>query len=201
MEMLKDFSVTILRCRKNFGNNNRKLKVIFTALIVVVTLIIPVIAVSEEAPLDSNQEDQKIHIKSDRLILNSESKYAEFIGNTHTTQGDTVITADILKVFYNSGIESKNIAGTDEQSIKKIIAKGNVKIHFDERDAEADQAVYTTEDRVLVLSGDDAKISSGDDFFTGEKIILHRDDGRIIFESGKGKQVGGLIHPKESGLN
>lgn len=177
------------------------LAVVIACLLVAHTYIIPGVAFSEEPFLKSGSEKNKIHISSDRLILNSEERYAEFIGNTRTTQGSTVITSDMLKVFYNSGLEKGGNAAPGEQSIKKIIAKGNVKIDFDDQNAEADQAVYTTEDRVLVLTGKNAKISSGEDYFTGERIILHRDDGRIIFESGNESQVDGFFHSRENGLN
>ena len=196
-ETLKDLSVIISHCKRFIIQHHVKLLTVHTAILVFNAFMMPVFAVSDEMSLKSNNGENKIHISSDRLILNNEAKYAEFIGNTRTTQGDTVITSDILKVFYKSGIGKDTNAASGEQSIKKIIAKGNVRIHFDNRSAEADQAVYTTEDRVLVLTGEKAKISSGEEYFTGEKIILHRDDGRIIIEN----RVVGVINPKENGLN
>ncbi len=94
----------------------------------------------------------------------------------------------------------KNPLAGDE-SIKKIVANGNVQIKFDNRVAVTQQAVYITENRVLVLSGANSKVISGNNSISGEKITVYRTDGRIQVESGKEERVEAVLYPGEKGIN
>ena len=76
----------------------------------------------------------------------------------------------------------------------------NVKINFDNRVAVTSQAVYNTETRVLVLSGDNSRIISGKDSISGEKITLYRTTGGITVESSKDKRVEAVLYSGEKGL-
>ncbi len=148
-----------------------------------------------------NKKNEKIHITADKLISDHEAKYTEFIGNVRATQRDTVITADKLKIFLKRDMDNKKNSLAGDESIKKIVANGNVQIKFDNRVAVTQQAVYITETRVLVLSGADSKVISGNNSISGEKITVYRTDGRIQVESGKGERVEAVLYPGEKGIN
>lgn len=144
-------------------------------------------------------DSEKIRVSSETLVVDNEARYAEFIGNVRATQGNTVITADSLKIFYKAR-SGKKSAGTEE-SIEKIEAEGHVKIKFDNRVAETEQAVYTTESRILVLSGSASKITSRKDSVTGSKIIFYRDEERIKVEGSSQKPVEAIFYPGGKGIN
>ncbi len=149
----------------------------------------------------TDSSDGKIRITAERLISDSEARFAEFSGNVKATQGDTVIIADHLKIFYKSDPKGKAGDSPGEESIDKIAANGNVKIHFENRVAVAQHAVYTTGNRVLVLSGAGSKVTSGTDYISGEKIIYYRTDGKIVVEGSSDKQVEAVIYPGEKGID
>jgi len=149
----------------------------------------------------TDSSDEKIRITAERLISDSEARFAEFRGNVKATQGDTVITADQLKIFYKSDSKGEAGGSPGEESIDKIVAKGNVKIHFENRVAVGQHAVYTTENRVLVLSGAGSKVISGTNYISGEKITYHRTDGKIVVEGSSNKQVEAVIHSGEKGID
>jgi len=111
-----------------------------------------------------------------------------------------VITADKLKIFYKKHLADKNKPVMARESIHQIVATGNVKINFDNRVAESQQAVYNTETSVLVLSGAESKIISGDDTISGEKITFYRTDGRIAVEGGHKERVKAVFFGGEKGL-
>jgi lipopolysaccharide export system protein LptA len=148
----------------------------------------------------SHGENGAIHITSDKLISDNKAGYADFIGNVKATQGDTVITSDKLKIFYKKNIVNKGPLSVSEESIHKIVAKGNVEIKFDNRVATAQQAIYNTETMVLVLSGNNSKIISENDSISGEKITFHRIDGRINVESGDKKRVEAVFYSGQKGI-
>ncbi len=148
-----------------------------------------------------NKENEKIHITADKLIFDHEAKYTEFIGNVRATQRDTVITADKLKIFFERGMDNKKNPLAGDETIKKIVANDNVQIKFDNRVAVTQQAVYITETRVLVLSGADSKVISGNNSISGKKITIYRTGGRIQVESDKGERVEAVFYPGEKGIN
>ena len=54
---------------------------------------------------------------------------------------------------------------------------------------------------MLVLSGPNSKIVSGSDSVAGEKITIHRANGRINVESGGEKRVNAVFFSGGKGLN
>jgi len=155
----------------------------------------------------SQETDQKagepIRVTSEQLIADDANKFAEFIGNVKAVQGTTVITSNSLKIHYaaaardgNTGPEGKKTDQTG--AIKKIIATGQVKIEFDGMVAESQEAVYTTDDRVLVLQGNNSTITKPDSgTISGSKITVYRDTGKIKFDG----NVQGLFKGGDKGLN
>lgn len=141
---------------------------------------------------------QPIHVVSDTLEVDNQAHVAEFSGNVTATQGDTIITADHLKIYY--GQNRPKTAKSPASSINKIVAQGNVVIHFGKQAAQADQAVYTTQNRILVLTGKSASITNGKDSVSGSKITLYRAEDRIKVESSKGSKVKAVVFSKEKGI-
>jgi lipopolysaccharide export system protein LptA len=111
-----------------------------------------------------------------------------------------VITSDRLKIFYSEKLAKSKNPSAGEGAIDRIVATGNVKISFDNRVATAQEVVYNTESKVVVLSGPHSKITSGTDSITGEKISYNRVDGRITVESGRNSRVEAVFHSSGGGI-
>jgi lipopolysaccharide export system protein LptA len=199
-EKSKEYLVNTLHFNQHNFKTLRHRAVFF--LLVFFVLMHPVYAGDTSHPpiKESSGKTSNIHITSDRMISDNQAGYAEFIGNVKATQEKTVITSDRLKIFFKKNIADKGPLSVSEESIHKIIAKGNVEIKFDNRVATAQQAVYNTETMVLVLSGNDSKIVSGNDSISGDKIIFYRADGRINVESGNKKRVEAVFYSGQKGI-
>ncbi len=149
------------------------------------------------------KEAERIHITADTLVADDNENFAEFSGNVRAIQGGTEITANRLRILYQGGpapgeSEQSDAAAGPQDSIRRIIATGSVRITFDEMVAEAREAVYTTADRILVLSGPDSRVTRPDSgTISGSQITVERDTGRIRFEG----DVEGIFIPGEKGLN
>jgi lipopolysaccharide export system protein LptA len=141
---------------------------------------------------------EKIQVRADRLVADQNAQYAEFSGNVRASQGRTVITCDQLRIHYAADAAKGSGQGGD--AIEKIVAEGNVTIRFDDKVAQTDQAVYTTKDRVLVLSGEDSRVTSGKDAISGSQIVVDRISERIRVESGN-KPVEAIFYPAGKGLD
>ncbi|MEW6673744.1 MAG: lipopolysaccharide transport periplasmic protein LptA [Thermodesulfobacteriota bacterium] len=149
---------------------------------------------------DKTGQKEKIQIVADMLTSDSGTHVAEFSGNVRATQGETVITSDRLKIVYSEKLAASKNPSAGEGAIETIIATGNVRISFDNRVATAQEAVYNTESKVLVLSGAHSKITSGADSITGEKITYNRNDGHITVESGRNSRVEAVFHTQSDGI-
>lgn len=174
----------------------------FTALFILGTTFSMAIVFADDKSLDTGNDikDEMIFITSDKLISDNEAGYAEFIGNVRAVQGTTVITANKLKIYYNEGLNNNKNIVASEESIKKIVANGNVTIESDNRTMKTEHAVYTTATGIVVLSGANSKIIDGNNSISGSKITLFRDSGQIQVESGSDKRVEALIYSGEKGI-
>jgi lipopolysaccharide export system protein LptA len=150
------------------------------------------------SPSTDDATPEKIRITAQRLVSDTSGNQAEFVGDVKASQGETEITADSLKIFFAGHSTSQN--ASPAQSLEKLIATGNVQIKFDNRLAVARQAVYITAQRVLILKGPGATVSSGENTITGETITFYRADGRFTVEGGSGGRVSAVILPEKSGL-
>jgi lipopolysaccharide export system protein LptA len=140
-----------------------------------------------------------IHITSDLLVSDSRNNSAEFSGNVKVVQDQTTITADRLVLVYNKDASAEGASGAD--SIDRVEATGHVRIEMDGRVAESERAVYRTDSRTLVLSGQGSKVISGKDVIESSKITFYRDTGNVKMEGDKENQVKAIIRSDQRGLN
>ena len=179
-----------------------KAKIVLVLLIVCWTMATAGLADAE--PSATEQSAGPIRITADKLETNSRTNSAQFTGSVRAVQGDTVLTADRLTLFFDSKTGGgTTVPGPADASsgIKRIEARGHVRIEFDNRVAVGEQAVYITDERKLVLEGPGAKVVSGKDEVIGSKITFFRDDGRVSMEGDGKNRVKAIIHSDQRGLN
>jgi lipopolysaccharide transport protein LptA len=144
--------------------------------------------------------DRKIRITADRLVANTKTGSAEFIGNVRAAQGSTVITSDRLEVLYDQA-GKPGAAGESAASIESIVSTGNVVIHFDDKVATTDKAVYRSQTGVFTLTGKGTRVTSGNNAITGDKITVDRKNDRMTVESGEASRVNAVIFTGKDGLS
>ncbi len=201
---MKEKSKELLVSNSHFNQHYFKALRYWAVLFLLISCVLMHMAYANDTPRNPKKKSSggngAIHITSDKLISDNKAGYAEFIGNVKATQDDTVITSDRLKIYYKKNIANKGPLSVSEESIHKIVAKGNVEIKFDNRVATAQQAIYNTETMVLVLSGNNSKIISKNESISGEKITFYRIDGRINVESGNKKRVEAVFYSGQKGI-
>ena len=157
-------------------------------------------AASQAAILNENQD---IHITADEVIAHLETGETQFVGNVRVAQGESVITADHMTVYYRKSEDnSKNPASREaiKESIHKIIARGNVKINYENIVALSDEAVYMADSQLLTLTGTQAKVTSGPNKLTGSKFILSLASNGLSVEGSEGQRVRATVWPGEGNL-
>lgn len=177
-----------------------KKRYIISVAVLMAVFLTPLMAYTQsDENQDNTQEDDTIHIVSDQMVADTIKRIVDFNGNIRMTSSDSVITADQLKVYYKEGgfTGGEDTGSSTEESIDKLVAIGNVVINFDNRLAVAEHAVYTTNNGILVLTGKEANITSNNNTISGEKITLHRRDGRIFVESNSKERVRAVLENKK----
>jgi lipopolysaccharide transport protein LptA len=153
-------------------------------------------AASSEA-IDTNNPNKNnpIRITSDKLNAEVDAGEIEFIGNVKATQAGDVITSDRLKIIYNPDSTKNKTRDIENVTIEKIIANGHVKIVTDNLIAETNRAEYTVKSKVLVLLGEQSKVSQGGNSITGTKFTLHRIEGKLTVESSGENRIKAILQP------
>ena len=174
-------------------------------IVAAVLTALPALAAGAASPAktDKSSNVQPIQITAEQLISNNEKKYAEFIGSVRATQGNFVITADKLRIYYEG-----ELLQTDGQKdpgqkglLQKIVASGHVKINTDQYRAEAEEAVYDTRSMTIVLSGKNSTVISGKNSISGSKITLYRKQQRIKVEGSAQDRIKAIFYSKGESLD
>lgn len=149
-------------------------------------------AKSEDAP----PQETQIEITADKLISNSEEKYAEFIGNVRASQGAFVMTSGKLRIYYEGDLVNPDSKDSDsgQDALKKIVATENVKIVSERYTATSDYAEYEVVEGTITLSGKKAKVVSGKNSLAGTKIILNQKTGQVKVEGGPKQRVKAIFY-------
>ena len=138
----------------------------------------------ESEPVTTGEE--RIHITSDRMISRQAEQLVEFSGEVRATQGNTVINADLLRIHFKDG-ESFPAGDDGNDAIEKLVAVGNVVIDHENRKAYSEEAVYTSSDGLLILSGEKVVVKEDGSSITGQRVVLNRDTGEIVITGETGR--------------
>jgi len=160
-------------------------------VIAILSFTAPSLSQTIDTP-DLSQDLKNLHISADRLVANQNNQHVIFSGNVVALYELTTITSDKLKVIYSDQADREKL---NQASVKKIIASGNVHIVLEGKTATCDQAVYLTSSNSLVLTGEETRLQSGNNFITGNKITIFQNTGQIIVNGSNDKRVNAVFQP------
>ena len=153
-----------------------------------------------ENKLFNKQSDEPIEITSNRMEAFNEKKLIIFSGNAIAKQGNKVLKADQLNLYYKKEPDKKVKVGTTETegtgNLEKIEAKGNVSLTQGERVAIGDEAIYLRDSGKVIMTGN-AVLSEGKNSIKGDRVIVFLNEDRGVVESNTKKQVKAIIYPQE----
>ena len=145
--------------------------------------------------------DQPIQIVSDRLDAYNEKKLVVFSGNAVATQGDKIIKADRLFLYYKKDPRVPEKVGAQDISsagdLEKIEAKGHVKITQGERVVTGNDAIFYQDTQQIVMIGN-AVMREGRNVINGDRIVVFLDEDRGVVESVEKGRVKATIYPEDN---
>ena len=160
-------------------------------------ILTPILSATGTVAAQTGEQDRAtpIQIEADRMESRQQRNTVLFSGNVVAKQADLTIHADQMTVDYkpSSGSEA---AGDVTRKIKKLFAKGNVKIIKEGWISTGDTMEYNTGEGKVLVSGN-ARVWQDKNMVSGENIILYLDEGRSVVErgAGKGERVKAYIYP------
>jgi lipopolysaccharide export system protein LptA len=114
------------------------------------------------------------------LVITSNSMAAEKLGDKVTFTGKVILkkegmtlTSDVMNVYYDTG----------SKDIRTVEAHGNVVVSKEGRVAFSNDALYSSREETIVLTGN-ASIIENENRLGGEKITLFMANDRSIVEGG-----------------
>ena len=110
-----------------------------------------------------------IEITADQLEVQQQEQLATFTGNVDAVQGDLVLSADRLRVYYY-GSDQQAPAGASS-SIRRIEAEGNVFVSSPEETAQGAAGVYDVASNQLSLEGS-VVLTQDENVIRGERLEI-----------------------------
>jgi lipopolysaccharide export system protein LptA len=129
--------------------------------------------------------DKPIHIESDKLEIKDKENRADFTGNVVAAQGTTTLHAQTMTVYYKSGSNPMNNAGSGD--IDRILVDGKVILNSGTQSATAEKGRFEMAQQTIVLEGKQVVLSDGSNVFTGCRLTVKMDTGQAQLDSCGGR--------------
>ena len=133
-----------------------------------------------------------IQIEADKLEVRDEEKVAVYSGHVRVRQGDTILEAPELRVFYAGQAAPDGAAGS---SVTRIEAGPGVSVRSGDQTATGDRAVLDMAKDLVTLEGN-VLLTQGTNVVRGDRVVVNlaTKQGRV-----EGGRVQTLITPGEAG--
>jgi len=148
----------------------------------------------------AQNRDQPVKIDASQLEVRDKDKVATFSGGVKVVQGDTTMRAKSLAVFYDGEGSTANAltaakpGPSGQQRIKRLEARGGVKVCQDEQVATGDTGIFDMQSNTVTLLGN-VVLTKGMNVLKGEKLTVNLGSGAAKIEGGNGGGVSALLLP------
>jgi len=165
-------------------------------------LLLPDVGVSgaQGGPQAILPKGQPIRITSDRLEALGQKGMVVFIGNATAVQGDRILKADRLHLFYRQGSEQAKPEGVGAPGggdLERIEAHGRVRLIQGKRVVTGDEAVFDQAAQTIVLTGN-AVMSEEGNVVRGHKITVLLNENRGVVEGLDKGRVQATVFPSRN---
>jgi lipopolysaccharide export system protein LptA len=118
-----------------------------------------------------------IEITADTLEVLRNEQIATFTGNVDAVQGDMVLSADLLRVYYGDEEEANAVGPAGANSIRRIEAEGNVFLSSPRETAQGDAGVYDVASNQVTMEGE-VVLTRDDNVIRGQRLEVDLVSGR-----------------------
>lgn len=143
-----------------------------------------------------SKSDEPIQIDAAQLEISEEGdqRISEFSGNVVVRRGDTVLTAQTMKIFSDLSDDRPK-----KQAFYRIEAGGNVEVRSGQQTATGKTVVVNMGDQTIIMSGS-VVLKQGANVITGDRLVIDLASGKARVEQAAGKPIRGVFTPDSSAL-
>jgi lipopolysaccharide export system protein LptA len=138
--------------------------------------------------LSFSSKRDPISVSADLLEFDYRTHVLMYKGGVEVTQGDVKLQSKTLRVVLDEHAED---------SVKEIIADGDVRVTKGPRWATGGRAEFDQAKQTVVLSND-AVVHDGSNEVSGDRIVVYLRESRSVVEGGNGR-VRAVLYPPKSG--
>ena len=146
---------------------------------------------ADEGAVNASNASQAIEITADTLEVRQSENVAVFEGSVNAIQGELVLNADMLTVYYR-----EDGSGQGNLGVSRIDAEGNVVISSPDETAQGQRGTYDVESGRIDLAGG-VILSQGNNIIEGEVLTMDLETGVSRVSSGGSTRVQGLFVPED----
>lgn len=150
-------------------------------------------AAAQDASGGAGNAGQAIEITADTLEVRQSENVAVFQGAVEAAQGDMIVTADMLTVYYR-----ETQGGQGNLGVSRIEAEGNVTVTSPGETARGQRGIYDVEGARIDLAGA-VVLNSGNNVIQGETLTMDLESGVSKVSGASTGRVKGLFVPDEDG--
>jgi len=135
------------------------------------------LSINSQAP----KKNEAIEINADRMRSIDSGKKIIFSGNVVGVWGDLEIRSDIFELYTDKGRKKSKGSLVGGQTLREIIAIGNVSIKRGNKRAKGDRAIYHVDQKKIILTGSPrATAWENDSKIEGREMIFLLEEDRIV---------------------
>ncbi len=183
-----------------FGSMNAKRCLYIKRLLLFLSAVLVFLCFSQVTWAEEvGKRKERLTITADRLETFQGGREIVFSGDVLARQGDMTVESDVLRIYYlsDSGSDSGSEDAAMDRGIEKVEAEGSVVIRGETSMVTGDHALLNYEDKVIVITGEKAVLTEGDNIIEGDRITWHIDEEQGIVEDRKRGRVKAVIAPAE----
>jgi lipopolysaccharide export system protein LptA len=151
-------------------------------------LLIATAASARDEPLlsrlDLSNSGAPVEVSADRLEFAYEERVLTYHGNVMVKQAGIELRADNLFI---------TLQGSDDLSLRSVVAEGNVVLIQGQRRASGARAVFDDAKQTVILSGG-ALLEEGPNQVSGDSIVIDLGLERSVVQGGTGR-VQAILYP------
>ncbi len=151
------------------------------------------LATNSHAPVD---------VTSDQLHVDKNQCMSNFVGNAEALQDTSRLRADSIQTYLKVGAAGHDADGPSCGVLDRMVADGTVYYVTPTQVVKGDHAVYTADDKTIVVTGD-VVAAQGKDVIAGAKLVINTDTGQANWVSnvqGRGRpgRVRAVLYPNDA---
>jgi lipopolysaccharide export system protein LptA len=127
----------------------------------------------------SHDSSQPVEITADTLEVHQDKSIAVFTGNVEAIQGKMNLRSQKMTVYYRNADEKKS---EKQDSVSKIIAKGDVFLTTPGETAQGNEGVYDVDkDQITLLY--DVVVTNGQNVVKGDTLVYNMTTGQSVLNA------------------